>query len=270
MFSMNRIKNKFFELKEKNKNALITFITANDPNYQISNKLLQRLPSFGADIIEIGLPFSDPMADGPVIQKSSLRAIKSKFSLEKTFKSIRSFRNINNKTPIILMGYFNTFFQFGLKKFFVYSKKYGVDGLIIVDLPPEEYELINALQKQYKIDIIRLITPTTNEKRLKIILKNATGFLYYVSILGITGTKIPSLQKVKKHIAMIKKKTDLPIAIGFGIKKKSQVNEISKFAEGSVVGSSIVRIVEEYSKNLKNDEIMLKEIKLFLKTLRSD
>ena len=266
---MSRIKNKFSQLSKEKRKALVTFISSCDPNLECSQEILNALPSYGSDIIEIGLPFSDPMADGPTIQKSSQRGIKSGFTVNKTFKMVNNFRVNDKTTPIIFMGYFNTLFQFGLKSFFSKSKENGVDGVIIVDLPPEEEGLINKFLKEYKISIIRLITPTTSEKRLKTILKSASGFLYYVSIMGITGTKIPSLKKVRKAVSVIKKNTEIPVVVGFGINNSSQILEISNFADGSVVGSSIVKIIEDAYEKKKSNKFILKKLKNFLNCLKN-
>ena len=242
-----RIKEKFKYLKKINKRALVCFITAGDPSKKISEKILKSLPKAGADLIEIGIPFSDPMADGPTIQRSSLRAIKSKVNLKYIFNSVKSFRENDNKTPIILMGYFNPISQYGIENFFLDSSKFGVDGLIVVDLPPEENHLILDHSKKYDVDIIRLLTPTTTPKRLKKILKSTSGFLYYISIMGITGTKKPTISLVKKSVQRIKKYTSLPIVVGFGINDSQQVKEIGEFAEGCVIGSAVVKIIEDYS-----------------------
>jgi len=267
---MNRIKNKFLQLDKEKKKALITFITSCDPNIECSQEIINALPMYGSDIIELGLPFSDPMADGPTIQKSSQRGIKSGFTLNKTFNMVNNFRAKDNTTPIIFMGYFNTLFQFGLKNFFSKSKESGVDGIIIVDLPPEEERLIYKFVKKYKISIIRLITPTTSEKRLKKILKSANGFLYYVSIMGITGTKVPSLKNVKKSVTIIKKNTKLPVVVGFGINNSEQISKIEKFADGSVIGSSIVKIIENSVLNNFSNKMILKKLKNFLNDLKDD
>tara|TARA_B100000989_G_scaffold297939_1_gene285347 strand:- start:2233 stop:3051 length:819 start_codon:yes stop_codon:yes gene_type:complete len=264
---MDRINQKFKELERQKKKALIGFVSAFDPNYRISRKIINKLPSYGVDIIEIGLPFSDPMADGPTIQKSSLRGIKAGFNLNKTFDLIIEFRKDNAHTPIILMGYFNTLFQYGIKKFFLKSKTSGVDGVILVDLPPEEDGLILNYLKKTQIDIIRLLTPTTDKKRFKTIINIAGGFLYYVSVMGITGTKKPSIKDLEKRVRDIKKKTILPLVVGFGINEKKQVEEICKFADGIVVGSSIVKIIEGYSKKKYNESIMINKINKFVKSL---
>ena len=265
---MERLKVKFDLLKRNNKKALVSFISSCDPNFTVSKQILFALPKSGADIIEIGLPFSDPMADGPTIQKSSLRAIQSGFSLTKTFNMVCSFRAIDNTTPVVFMGYFNTFYQFGLKKFFVEAKKNGIDGILIVDLPPEEYKQLSSYEKKYNINLIRLVTPTTKRQRLKMILKNSSGFIYYVSIMGITGTKQPSLKKVRRSVEEIKKNTDLPVLVGFGIKQRDQVNEISKFADGSVIGSSLIKIIEESIENKVTPKNLVKRINRFVKSLK--
>ena len=229
---------------------------------------INSLPKFGADFIEIGIPFSDPMADGPTIQRSSQRAIKSGINLAKTFKLIENFRESNRKTPVILMGYFNPIFQFGLKKFFQICKKVGVDGLIIVDLPPEEDSLIKNYTKQYNVYNIRLVTPTTNKERLNKISKSSKGFLYYVSIMGITGTKKPSISILKKSILKFKKNTKLPVLVGFGINNADQVKEINKFANGCVIGSAIINLIEDSKKGNYSIEKTLLKIKLFLSKIK--
>ena len=208
------------------------------------------------------------MADGPTIQRSSQRAIKSGINLAKTFKLIENFRENNGKTPVILMGYFNPIFQFGLKKFFQICKKVGVDGLIIVDLPPEEDILIKDYTQQYNVYNIRLVTPTTDKERLSKISKSSKGFLYYVSIMGITGTKKPSISILKKSILKIKKNTKLPVLVGFGINNANQVKEINKFANGCVIGSAIINLIEDSKKGNYSIEKTLLEIKLFLSKIK--
>ena len=267
---MSRLATTFSCLENKKKKALITFVSANDPDFITSKQIIFNLPNYGADIIEIGLPFSDPMADGPTIQRSSLRGIKAGFNLDKTFKLLSLFRKKNNKTPLVLMGYFNTISQYGVEKFFSVAKSSGVDGLILVDLPPEEHNHLMSMEKKYNIDIIRLVTPTTDEKRLKLILKNATGFIYYVSISGITGTKKPLISRVNNAVNKMRKYTKLPIVVGFGIKYKDQIDKISKFANGVVVGSSLVSIIEDSAKNNYNTQKTLKNIEIFMKSLISN
>lgn len=264
----NRIEKKFLELKKEKRKALVSFITAGDPNLKTSQKIMNLLPSFGTDIVEIGIPFSDPMADGPTIQKSSQRAIKSGTNLKKTLEIVKNFRTIHNHTPVVLMGYFNPIFQFGLVNFFSKASRVGVDGLIIVDLPPEENQLIENLTKKFNIHNIRLLTPTSDKGRLKKILKSTSGFLYYVSIMGITGTKKPSISSVKKSITQIKKHTNLPVLVGFGINNSRQVYEINKFADGCVVGSAIIKILEKSLIRMFTEKEMLKKINEFLLKLK--
>ena len=258
----NRISKLFDILKTKNKSALGIFITAGDPNIEVSQKILDGLPSNGADFIELGMPFSDPMADGPSIQASSLRALKNGMDLSKTLLMVKNFREKDKNTPIILMGYFNPIFRYGVKEFILESQKAGVDGFIIVDLPPEEdREFYVPLQKS-KMDLIRLIAPTTDSKRLSLILEKSSGFIYYVSITGITGTKKATNIDIKEAIEKINKLTDLPIAVGFGVKSKDQVSQISRISNAVVVGSHIVKIIEnEYSKNHINYNKVLDDIK---------
>ena len=258
----NRISKLFDKLKTKNKSALGIFITAGDPNTEVSQKILEGLPSNGADFIELGMPFSDPMADGPAIQASSLRALKNGMNLSKTLLMVRKFREKDANTPIILMGYFNPIFRFGAKEFILESQKAGVDGFIIVDLPLEEdREFYEPLQES-KLDLIRLITPTTDIKRLNLILEKSSGFIYYVSITGITGTKQAANTDIKEAIEKINELTDIPIAVGFGIKSKEQVSKISRISNAVVVGSHIVKIIEdECSNNNINYDKILEDIK---------
>jgi len=265
-----RIDNCFKTLKLKNKKALITFLTAGDPNYDLSLELIKSLPEAGADIIEIGMPFSDPMADGPAIQASSLRAINAGHKMEKTFEIIESFRKNNSHTPIILMGYFNPIYQFGLKKFFSNCKNLGVDGLIIVDLPPEEDYLIQNLTIKNNIHNIRLIAPTTELNRVKKIAASSKGFLYYVSVMGITGTKKPSIESVKRSVISIKKYTNLPILVGFGINSYSQIKKLNQFSEGCVVGSAIIKIIEGSKKKEMTNQKILTNISEFLIKLKKN
>ena len=264
----NRIDQKFVALENEKKKALVTFVTSGDPDFNSSKKIIESLPKFGADFVEIGIPFSDPMADGPTIQRSSRRAINSGINLEKTFKIVKSFRQNNKKTPIILMGYFNPIYQFGLKKFFINCAKVGVDGLIIVDLPPEEDDLIKNYTLKHNIYNIRLVTPTTNRTRLKKISKSSKGFLYYVSIMGITGTKKPSLTNLKNSVLEIKKYTKLPVLVGFGINSSNQVREINKFSDGCVIGSAIINLIEDSKKEKYSIEKIKSKIEFFLSQIK--
>ena len=251
---------------KNNEKKLITFVTGGDPDYSTSLEIIKTIINNGADIIEIGMPFSDPMADGPTIQLSSNRAISEGIDLEKIFSLAAEAKKIKSDLPIILMGYYNLILYFGIEKFVKRCVENGVDGLIIVDLQPEEDEdLIDELRNN-QIDLIRLITPTTNEERLKLILNNASGFLYYVSVMGITGQKSADLNDLEKSVAFIKKHTNLPVVPGFGIKNSKDVSNICKIADGAVVGSSIIKIIEE---NLTNKEKMLSEIDKFSKDLKN-
>ncbi len=234
--------NKTFANKDK---KLVTFVTGGDPDMGTSEKIINAIALSGADIIEIGMPFSDPMADGPTIQLSSNRAIKQNISLDNIFLICKNFRKNNNNIPIILMGYYNVIFNYGIKKFVHQCSQNGIDGLIIVDLQPEEdSDLLNEI-KETDLDLIRLVTPTTNSERLDKILKNSSGFLYYVTITGITGQHSANIDELKLSIEKIKSQTKLPIVSGFGIKDQKQVSEICKICNGAVVGSSLVKIIEE-------------------------
>ena len=251
---------------DNNGKKLVTFVTGGDPDFDTSLEIIRTIINNGVDIIEIGMPFSDPMADGPTIQLSSNRAISEGIDLENIFSLASEAKKVRGDLPVILMGYYNLILYFGVKKFVKKCKENRIDGLIIVDLQPEEdEELIKELNKN-QIDLIRLITPTTDEDRLKLILKNASGFLYYVSVMGITGQKSADLNELKKSIEFIKKHTKLPVVPGFGIKSSTDVNNICKISDGAVVGSSIIKIIEE---NLNNKEKMLSEIDKFSKDLKN-
>ncbi len=247
------------------KKKLITFLTGGDPNFEISNELIKVLVNNKVDLIEIGMPFSDPMADGPTIQLSSNRALNNNINLNDIFKLAANVKKLNNNIPVILMGYYNVILHFGLSDFVKSCSSFGVDGLIIVDLQPEEDEdLINELNKN-NIDLIRLITPTTNEERLKLILKNASGFLYYVSVMGITGQKSANIEELSKSVNFIKKYTNLPVVPGFGIKDAKDVRKICSVADGAIVGSSIIKIIEQ---NLNDHKLMIKKVDEFTKELK--
>tara|TARA_X000000950_G_scaffold59585_1_gene72336 strand:- start:42 stop:836 length:795 start_codon:yes stop_codon:yes gene_type:complete len=260
---MTNLISQVFKNKEK---KLVTFVTGGDPDLKTSLEIIKTIINNGADIIEIGMPFSDPMADGPTIQLSSNRAISKGINLENIFTLAAEAKKIKSDLPIILMGYYNLILYFGIEQFVKRCKENGVDGLIIVDLQPEEDDdLINELNNN-QIDLIRLITPTTDEDRLKLILKNASGFLYYVSVMGITGQKSADLNDLEKSVDFIKKFTNLPVVPGFGIKSPNDVKNICKIADGAVVGSSIIKIIEE---NLNDKQRMLSEIDKFSKDLKN-
>ncbi|MDK2753638.1 MAG: tryptophan synthase subunit alpha [Gammaproteobacteria bacterium] len=235
-----RLTRKFAQIASDSRGGLITFLTAGDPTPSISRDLLSRLPAAGADIIELGMPFSDPMADGPAIQAASQRALKSGATLKGTLGMVRDFRQEDSQTPIILMGYFNPIYQYGSQKFVNDAYSSGVDGLIIVDLPPEEDEELCHPALTAGLHWIRLVTPTTDHKRLISVLQNTSGFVYYVSITGITGTRSADPETVKKAITQLREMTDLPLAVGFGIKSSEQVYTINEFADAAVVGSALV------------------------------
>lgn len=241
----DRIASTFNRLSKEHRAGLVTFITAGDPNLQTSLEILDRLPSAGADIIEIGMPFSDPMADGPAIQAASLRSLANGGSLRATLEMVRSFREKDQTTPLILMGYFNPIYQYGTTQFVNDAASAGVDGLIMVDLPPEEDDELCDPARTAGLHWIRLVTPTTNASRLSDVLANSSGFVYYVSIAGITGTQSAAAASIEKAVQQIKSKSDLPVAVGFGIKTREQVKEIGNIAEGVVVGSAIVNEIEQ-------------------------
>ena len=235
-----RLTRKFAQLANDSRGGLITFLTAGDPTPSISRDLLSRLPAAGADIIELGMPFSDPMADGPAIQAASQRALKSGATLKGTLSMVRDFRLEDSQTPIILMGYFNPIYRYGSQKFVNDAYSAGVDGLIIVDLPPEEDEELCHPALTAGLHWIRLVTPTTDHKRLTSVLQNTSGFVYYVSITGITGTHSADPETVKRAITQLREMTDLPLAVGFGIKSPEQVHTVNEFAAAAVVGSALV------------------------------
>ena len=261
------MKNRISTTFSDNKKKLITFVTGGDPDFETSKQIIEHLAISGADIIEIGMPFSDPMADGPTIQLSSLRAIKKGMDLNKIFNICENFRKKNNIIPLILMGYYNVIYHFGIDNFIKSREHVGVDGLIIVDLQPEEdSELLNKIQTK-NIDLIRLVTPTTDENRLTTILKNASGFLYYVTITGITGQQSAEIEQLSKSILKVKKLSNLPVVAGFGIKNATQVKKICSFSEGVVVGSSIIKIIEESINNKISKDKTVYKIGKFVKSL---
>ena len=250
---------------EDNSKKLVTFVTGGDPDYITSKEILDKIIEKGADVIEIGMPFSDPMADGPTIQLASKRAIDNGTNLETIFKICNHIREKNLSIPIVLMGYYNVILHYGIKNFVDKINSIGVDGLIIVDLQPEEDQELYDNLKSKNIDLIRLITPNTNSKRLSTITNQASGFLYYVTVTGITGQKSANIQELKKIIPNIREYSKLPIIAGFGIKDKNDVSEICKTADGAVIGSSIVKIIEN---NLNNKEKMMNEVSSFIEELK--
>jgi tryptophan synthase alpha chain len=240
-----RIDKKFAELKRGGRAGLVAFITAGDPDYDTSLSILKGLPGAGADIIELGMPFSDPMADGPAIQASSQRALKAGQTMKKTLAMVSAFRAADDTTPIVLMGYYNPIYIYQVDRFVADAAKAGVDGLIVVDMPPEEDGELRPQASEAGLNFIRLATPTTDAKRLPAVLAHTSGFVYYVSIAGITGTKAPDLSDVKGHVGRIKGQTSLPVAVGFGVKTEQQVSAIAGIADGVVVGSALVNAIAQ-------------------------
>lgn len=240
-----RIERRFAELKQKGRAALVTFVTAGDPDYETSLKIIRGLPKAGADIIEFGMPFTDPMADGPAIQAAGLRALHAGQTMKKTLKLVKEFRAGDQETPVVLMGYYNPVYVYGVDKFLKDAKAAGVDGLIVVDLPPEEDDELCLPAIAAGINFIRLATPTTDDKRAPAVFRNTSGFVYYVSVLGITGTKAPDLKSVEKNVNRLRKHTKLPIAVGFGVKTAAQARAIAKNADGVVVGSALVGAIKD-------------------------
>jgi tryptophan synthase alpha chain len=241
--SDTRIEKRFADLKREGRAALVTFVTAGDPDYDTSFAILKALPGAGADVIELGMPFTDPMADGPAIQASSLRALHAGQNMIKTLKMVTEFRAGDDTTPIVLMGYYNPIYIYGVERFLDDAKKAGVDGLIVVDLPPEEDHELCIPALDAGLNFIRLATPTTDDKRLPKVLTNTSGFVYYVSVTGITGSKAPDISRVTEAVGRIKRHTDLPVAVGFGVKTAEQAAGIAAGADGVVVGSAIVSTV---------------------------
>lgn len=239
-----RIDRRFAALKKAARPGLVAFVTAGDPDYVTSLAILKALPAAGADVVEIGMPFSDPMADGPAIQAAGLRALRAGQTMAKTLQLVRAFRESDQETPLVLMGYYNPIYIYGNGRFLADAKNAGVDGLIIVDLPPETDEELCVPAMAAGLNFIRLATPTTDDKRLPAVLANTSGFVYYVSVMGITGTKTPDILHVAEAVDRIKRHTDLPVAVGFGVKSPQQAAAIGRSADGVVVGSALVKAVE--------------------------
>ncbi|MEO1252305.1 MAG: tryptophan synthase subunit alpha [Pseudomonadota bacterium] len=237
---MSRIKSCFDQLKAKNRAAFIPFVMAGDPDADASLQILKRLPDAGADIIELGVAFTDPMADGPAIQAAGLRALKAGQTLKKTLGMVRAFREGDAETPIVLMGYYNPFYAYGVDAFLRDAKAAGVDGLIVVDLPPEEDAELCLPARAAGLDFIRLATPTTDDRRLPSVVKNTSGFVYYVSIAGITGRGVGEAKAVETALDRIRAASGLPAAVGFGIKTPEKARDFARFADAVVVGSALV------------------------------
>jgi tryptophan synthase alpha chain len=235
-----RIDRRFAALKEEGRAALVTFLMAGDPDPDTALAIVKALPAAGADVIELGMPFTDPMADGPAIQAAGLRAFKAGQSMVRTLALVRGFRAGDDTTPVVLMGYYNPIYIYGVERFLADAKAAGVDGLIVVDLPPEEDAELCLPALRAGVNFIRLATPTTDDKRLPAVLANTSGFVYYVSITGITGAATPDAARVGEAVARIKRHTDLPVAVGFGVKTAANARAIAAGADGVVVGSALV------------------------------
>ena len=240
-----RIEKRFAALKADGRAALVTFTMAGDPDTATSLEIIKALPKAGADMIEIGMPFTDPMADGPAIQAAGVRALAAGQTLAKTIQMVRDFRKGDDDTPIVLMGYYNPIYIYGVDKFLTDAKSAGVDGLIVVDLPPEEDDELCIPALKAGLNFIRLATPTTDDKRLPAVLNNTSGFVYYVSITGITGSAAPEPAKVAAAVGRIKRHTKLPVAVGFGVRDAASARAIAEGADGVVVGSALVEVVRK-------------------------
>ena len=240
----SRIEARFAQCRAEGRAALVTYVMAGDPDPETSLAVLKSLPKAGADILEFGLPFTDPMADGPAIQAAGLRALKAGQTTQKTLDLVRRFREEDRDTPVILMGYFNPIYQYGVERFLAVAREAGVDGLIVVDLPPEEDDELCLPALNAGLAFIRLATPTTDDRRLPAVLANTAGFVYYVSVTGITGAATPDFGKVAAAVERIKRHTPLPVVVGFGVKTGSHAAAIAKGADGVVVGSALVEAVK--------------------------
>jgi tryptophan synthase alpha chain len=236
-----RIAARFAALRAEGRGGLVTFLTAGDPDAATSARLIAGLPRAGADLIEIGMPFSDPMADGPAIQASSLRALRAGMSLRGTIELVRQFRARDDETPLVLMGYYNPIYRYGTERFIADARAVGVDGLIVVDLPPEEDAELAEPARAAGIDLIRLTTPTSDDRRLPTVLDQSSGFVYHVAIAGITGTKSAAEATIAAALARLRRHTSLPVAVGFGIKTPDQAAEVARLADAAVVGTALVQ-----------------------------
>jgi tryptophan synthase alpha chain len=243
---VSRIRARFEALAEEGRAGLVTYLACGDPDRASFEKILAGLPGAGADLIEIGMPFSDPMADGPAIQAASLRALKAGMNLVKTLAVLRRFRKADATTPVVLMGYYNPIYRHGVARFLKEAKEAGCDGLIVVDLPPEHDDELCLPARAAGIDFIRLATPTTDDKRLPAVLRNTAGFIYYVAIAGITGTKSADAGQVAQAVARLKRHTNLPVAVGFGIKTPANAAAVSRVADAAVVGSALVETIARH------------------------
>lgn len=263
-----RLDHRFAKLKAEGRGGLVTFLTAGDPDPVTALKILKGLPAAGADVIELGMPFSDPMADGPAIQASSLRALNAGMTLIKTLDQVREFRKDDDETPIVLMGYYNPIYHYGVDKFVKDAKAAGVDGLIVVDLPPEEEAELCVPALAGEINFIFLTTPTTDDARLPIVVKNASGFVYYVSVTGVTGAASAQVTDVENAVARIRRHTDLPIAVGFGINTPKAAKNVANVADAAVVGSALIKVIfDNLDKNGKATDGLVDKVLTFAQHL---
>ncbi len=258
---MSRLSQTFARLKKEGRAAFVPFITAGDPDMETSFAILEQLPSCGADVIELGMPFTDPMADGPAVQASSVRALKNGATMAKVLKMVEKFRKTDKKTPIVLMGYYNPIHAYGTARFARDVAAAGVDGLIVVDLPIEEDEVLRLPAKAQGVDLVRFVTPTTDDARLRQIAGEASGYLYYVSVAGVTGTKSVPEDEVRAALTRVRAVTDLPCTVGFGIRTPHQAAAIAAMADGVVVGSAIVSKVAE-NLNAGRDRVIAEVLEL--------
>ncbi len=261
------IAQKFKELKKKNEKALIAYVAGGDPDYESSKEIIKAIAEAGADIIEIGVPFSDPMADGPVIQLASERALKSGISMKKLIKMVKELRNEGvENIPFLFMSYYNPIYAYGISEFVKDVKKAGLNGVIIPDLPPDEADEFLVVANEYGLDTVFLLAPTMNDERMEIVTKKSSGFVYFVSVAGVTGARTKVNEKLPELIKKVKDNTDIPVGVGFGISTREQIEEITEYADACIVGSAIVKVIE---KNLQKKESMLKELKEFIVDLKA-
>lgn len=264
----DRLAGRFAALRREGRAGLITFITAGDPDPDTCARLLAGLPGAGADVIELGMPFTDPMADGPSIQQASLRALRAGASMRQTLALVRAFRRDEGATPVVLMGYYNPIYRYGIDRFLADAAAAGVDGLIVVDLPPEADDELCLPALKRGLHFIRLATPTTDDKRLPTVLANTSGFVYYVSITGITGTRAAPEAHVAEAVARLRRHTDLPIAVGFGIRSAQQAGTIGRVADAAVVGSAIVdRIAAKLDADGRAGDGLVEDVLAFVRAL---
>ena len=262
-----RMDARFADLKRQGRAGLVTFMTAGDPDLATSTALLKALPAAGADVIELGMPFTDPMADGPTIQAAALRSLRKGHKLGLTLDMVRAFRAGDDATPIVLMGYYNPIYIYGVERFLVDAREAGVDGLIVVDLPPEEDDELCVPALKAGLNFIRLATPTTDDRRLPAVLANTSGFVYYVSVTGITGLAKPDYARVAEAVARLKRHTDLPVAVGFGVKTPESATEVARQADAVVVGTALIEVLAATLDDGEATERTVPAVSLFVQQL---